>query len=71
MSPRLRRITAKELLRIFKKHGYKIVGQHGSHMHLKDARDVSYSLYRCTPAGSSDRGSFLPSCARPGLMPAS
>ena len=44
MSPKLRRITAKELLRILKKHGYEIVDQHGSHMHLKNARGVRLTV---------------------------
>ena len=36
MSPKLSRITAKELIKIMKKKGFKEIGYEGSHCHLKN-----------------------------------
>jgi len=36
MSPKLPRITAKELIKILKKEGFEEVGYEGSHCHLKN-----------------------------------
>lgn len=36
MSPRLARLTAKDLIRILKRKGYIITGQTGSHAHLEN-----------------------------------
>ena len=35
MNPKLLRITARELIRILKKEGFKEIGYEGSHCHLK------------------------------------
>jgi predicted RNA binding protein YcfA (HicA-like mRNA interferase family) len=45
MSPKLLRITARELIRILKKEGFKEVGYEGSHCHLKhEERGVKITI---------------------------
>ena len=36
MSPRLPTVTAGKAIRAFKKHGFGVIGQKGSHVHLKN-----------------------------------
>jgi predicted RNA binding protein YcfA (HicA-like mRNA interferase family) len=44
MSPRLRRLAASELLRLLRAHGFEVVDQRGSHVHLKNRRGVRLTV---------------------------
>lgn len=44
MSPRLRRITAAELLRLLAQHGFVVADQRGSHVHLKNSQNLRLTV---------------------------
>ena len=44
MSPRLPRLTAREVRRLLEKHGFEVVRQRGSHMILRDSNGRRVTL---------------------------
>ncbi len=44
MSPKLRRMTAKQLLKILKQHGFDAIRQRGSHVHLENEAGVRITI---------------------------
>jgi len=44
MSPKLRRMTAKQLMKILKQHGFDVIGQRGSHVHMENDGGVRITI---------------------------